>query len=74
MDMCTGSRNQWIIKARILKMYSGSAKGAEKGDPNSNPWLHDGGDCLCYDVLMFLDTYAASLLGTCLLTCSKLTR
>jgi hypothetical protein len=27
-----------------------------------------------YDVLMFLDTYAASLLGTCLLTCSKLTR
>ena len=36
---CTGSRNQWNIKARILKMYSRSAKGGEKGDPNRNPWL-----------------------------------
>ena len=35
----TGSRNQWNIKARILKMYSRSAKGGEKGDPNRNPWL-----------------------------------
>ena len=39
MDTCTGSRNQWNIKARILKMYSRSAKGGEKGDPNRNPWL-----------------------------------
>jgi hypothetical protein len=35
---CTGSRNQWNIKAWILKMYSRSAKGGEKGDPNRNPW------------------------------------
>ena len=39
MDTCTGSRNQWNIKAWILKMYSRSAKGGEKGDPNRNPWL-----------------------------------
>jgi hypothetical protein len=35
----SGSRNQWNIKAWILKMYSRSAKGGEKGDPNRNPWL-----------------------------------
>ena len=39
MDTCTGSRNQWNIKAWILKMYSRSAKGGEKADPNRNPWL-----------------------------------
>jgi hypothetical protein len=39
LDTCTGSRNQWNIKARILKMYSRSAKGGGKGDPNRNPWL-----------------------------------
>jgi hypothetical protein len=39
LDTCTGSRNQWNIKARILKMYSRSAKGGDKGDPNRNPWL-----------------------------------
>jgi hypothetical protein len=27
------------IKARILKMYSRSAKGGEKGDSNRNPWI-----------------------------------
>jgi hypothetical protein len=36
---CSHSRNQWHIEARILKMYSRSAKGGEKGDPNRNPWL-----------------------------------
>ena len=44
MDTCTGSRNQWNIKAWILKMYSRSAKGGEKGDPNRNPWLAKMGD------------------------------
>ena len=39
LDTCTGSRNQWNIRARILKMYSRSAKGGQKGDPNRNPWL-----------------------------------
>jgi hypothetical protein len=39
LDTCTGSRNQWNIKARNLKMYSRSAKGGEKGDQNRNPWL-----------------------------------
>ena len=39
LDTCTGSRNQWNIKAQILKMCSTSAKGGEKGDPNRNPWL-----------------------------------
>ena len=39
LDTCTGNRNQWNIKTRILKMYSRSAKGGEKGDPNRNPWL-----------------------------------
>jgi hypothetical protein len=32
-------KSSWNIKARILKMYSRSAKGGEKGDPNRNPWL-----------------------------------
>jgi hypothetical protein len=37
--LTVSSRNQWNIKAQILKMCSTSAKGGEKGDPNRNPWL-----------------------------------
>jgi hypothetical protein len=40
--------NQWNIKARILKMYSRSAKGGEKGDPNRNPWLAKMGFILIF--------------------------
>jgi hypothetical protein len=30
---------KFLSKARILKMYSRSAKGGEKGNPNRNSWL-----------------------------------
>jgi hypothetical protein len=38
--------NQWNNKAWILKMYSRSAKGGEKGDPNRNPWLAKMGEAI----------------------------
>ena len=36
---CATSINHQVALRANFKMYSRSAKGGEKGDPNRNPWL-----------------------------------